>query len=120
MPGKEVRRRNLTEALNALKEAGLVGYERKNNGFALIFREGIMAVDYYPSTKKWRSEGKTFFGDAKAFVKWYTSRMDKYGAAKSGQSVDLMGQALESLYAAVRTVHDAVETVAQLIAEERK
>ncbi len=123
MPSKEARQRNLIASLKALKEAGLTSYVTKNNGFALIFRDKRMvAVDYYPSTNKWCSEGKTHYGDANKFVKWYIARRDKHDLARAGRSIDpmdLMGQALEELYATVRATHDAVETVAQLILENQ-
>jgi hypothetical protein len=48
-----------------------------NNGQTIIFREpGMLKVDFYPSTGRWRIVGdtklhKVFSGGARKFVDWY-------------------------------------------------
>lgn len=44
---------------------------------ALLFREWHRPqADFYPSTGRWRSDGKTYSGGAAKFLNWYLD--DKY------------------------------------------
>lgn len=46
-----------------------------NNGECFVFRNPeYPSVDFYPSTGRWRSEGRTYSGGARAFLRWYASQ----------------------------------------------
>lgn len=46
-----------------------------DKGEAILFREpGKPAVDFYPSTGRWRAFGKMHKGGAQAFIFWYQNR----------------------------------------------
>lgn len=65
-----MKRRNLM--LLNLRVAGR--FASTNYGETLVFREpGKPAVDFYPSTGRWRVAGvtKTFRGGAESFLRWY-------------------------------------------------
>lgn len=68
---REGRRQNRMKMnLEILNRSGKRWLER-NNGSVFLFREqnGIKA-DFYPGTGRWRSQGKTCRGGARAFLKW--------------------------------------------------
>jgi hypothetical protein len=56
--------------MKILNNAHIV-FEIKNNGEHLRFINGALNIDFYPSTGRWRSEGKTYSGGAEAFLSWY-------------------------------------------------
>lgn len=53
-----------------LQAAGATFVER-NFGEMLMFRaDGKPAADFFPSTGRWRSGGRTFSGGARRFLEW--------------------------------------------------
>lgn len=57
--------------VKTLEAYGLI-FEVRNAGDVLLFREpGKPKADFYPSTGRWRSGGKTYSGGAHSFRKWY-------------------------------------------------
>ena len=49
-----------------------------NHGETVLFREkGYPKVDFYPSTGRWRSQNKTYSGQAAAFLVWYERQGQK-------------------------------------------
>ena len=52
-----------------------IPFSTNNNGVTLLFRvKGKPHADFYPGTGRWRSDGKTFKGGAKEFLKWYNKQ----------------------------------------------
>ena len=65
--------------MQALRKHGLFG-RITNNGECIVFSRPIRA-DFYPSTGRWRSGGKTYSGGAEKFSAWYAKEMQKVGTA---------------------------------------
>lgn len=43
-----------------------------NKPHSILFRfPDKPKADFYPTTNKWRSRNKTYYGDAKQFLKWH-------------------------------------------------
>lgn len=59
--------------MQALRQRGLFG-RVSNNGECVSFTRPVK-VDFYPSSGRWRSEGKTYGGGAEKFVAWYNAQM---------------------------------------------
>ena len=71
---KERRRANKPDNAQAIAESG-VPHTVTNNGEAILFRQaGKPDADFYPSTGRWRSGGRTYNGGAVAFLRWYAKR----------------------------------------------
>jgi hypothetical protein len=62
-----------------LREHGLFG-KMSNRGECISFTRPIK-VDFYPSTGRWRHQGKTAGGGAEKFVTWYNAKMREAGSA---------------------------------------
>lgn len=46
----------------------------RNNGECFLFRNpDFPQADFFPSTGRWWSNGRTYSGGARAFLKWYMS-----------------------------------------------
>ena len=60
------------ENIAIIEKAG-IAYKITNYGETALFR-GKVKADFYPSTGRWRSEGKTYSGGAKAFLEWWKRR----------------------------------------------
>ena len=75
---REMRRKRHSEQKGENTEALLASgvlFRAVNDGEALLFRErGRPAVDFYPSTGRWKCEGRLYRGGAQIFLKWYSSR----------------------------------------------
>jgi hypothetical protein len=58
------------ENMAALERSGLT-WRATNNGETLLFRAPGVWADFYPSTGRWRSGGKTYSGGAQRFIDWF-------------------------------------------------
>lgn len=71
---RERKERNRQKNMEALSNAGFP-FTPKNDGTVLLFRiDGKPAVDFYPTTNRWRIVGtnsKTMYGPAKRFIGWF-------------------------------------------------
>lgn len=56
--------------LKIINESGITFTDK---GEALLFR-GQVNADFYPSTGRWRSNGKTYRGGAKSFISWLNNQ----------------------------------------------
>lgn len=85
---KEQKRVTGSDNMRVLKSSG-IQYTVKNSGTIILFRvPGKPAVDFYPTTSKWKLVGpkpQLIFGNATAFLIWYakqqapvTSTSDEY------------------------------------------
>lgn len=59
----------------AIEQSGLT-FRSTNNGETLVLR-GNLEADFYPSTGRWRSGGKTYSGGAKRFINWYVTGLQR-------------------------------------------
>lgn len=65
--------------LEALHRHGLFGQE-SNRGECITFRFGYsrdrsIKADFYPSTGRWRSDGRTYSGGAEKFAAWWNQQI---------------------------------------------
>lgn len=44
---------------------------------ALLFRNGLIKTEFYPSTGRWVYKGKTYNGGAKSFLNWYIKKKEE-------------------------------------------
>ena len=51
---------------------------RKASDECYLFR-GSLKVDFYPSTGRWKYNGKMFSGGARKFIVWYWNKMIEQG-----------------------------------------
>jgi hypothetical protein len=55
----------------AIIRSAILEFRAVNNGECLTFRlKDYPIADFYPSTGRWRSEGKTYGGHAEKFLVW--------------------------------------------------
>jgi hypothetical protein len=55
------------------------GTPYSDRGETLLFR-GAVKADFYPSTGRWRSGGKTYRGGAQSFLNWLKKEHEKNDA----------------------------------------
>lgn len=73
---KEIRGEDKAERrrvnMKAVEESGIL-YVEANKGEALLFRDfmKVKAADFFPSSGRWTSGGKTYSGGAEKFLAWW-------------------------------------------------
>lgn len=72
--------------VEALRKHGLFG-RSTNNGECLTFHYGYsrgrrIKADFYPSTGRWRSDGRTYSGGGEKFAAWWNQRVLAIPAAE--------------------------------------
>ena len=58
----------------AFADGRLPGWMSSNQECLMFRQTGWPKADFYPSTGRWRSEGKTYRGHAEAFIAWMNKR----------------------------------------------
>jgi hypothetical protein len=68
---KELNRSNKVENIKQIVASG-IPFAEANEGECLLFRKKEKPkVDFFPSTGRWRHNGRNYSGGAAAFLKWY-------------------------------------------------
>jgi len=98
-----------------LRRSGLINYKKRNGGDVLLFRElGQPHADFYPTTGKWRSGGKTYEGGVERFAEWYHVRQAmNRDADKSKHDLMLAVERITEAMLALSASFEAMATTVQ-------